>query len=320
MALFEPAPVGLYSVECGGVTVAHGEALPLERSTIEVELERPIQVDVTCVDGKKRAIADARVLAGGGGGGPFTEVGRTDSLGRCRVAEVHADAQWYAYSPELACRDAVALPKGSGAQATVKLVLDRASGSVSVRVVDERRRAIPGATVLLNFGSSRGWLFSWRPARVTKSNAEGLATVEGLPERANVKLSIRARGFAPLEDVDDNDFERDETGAVCIEMSAGANVSGIAMLEGRPAKHAWVIAGGIFDGFLDVALTDSVGRYRLGSLPQGEVSLVALIAWKDGARLSMKDDVDTGDVFKAEVELTLDSGKDHVWNPVLERE
>jgi hypothetical protein len=156
----------------------------------------------------------------------------------------------------------------------LRVVLGKAASLEGEVTADRGFRFVEGALVTVTVGST---------SRSAQTGADGRFQVPGLPP-GKARVVVQARGFARAErsaTVAEPDGDR-ASSAGRIELIPGGEVEGeVVDKNGDPVIGARV-AQGVVPAFLPlgplppgIAVTDSRGRFKLGDLPEGVVSLEA---------------------------------------------
>lgn len=277
VATFSELRPGTWRVSAGVGRARKVVVRPGEQSTLELELQRGVPVDLRVIDASGGPAAGAEVLASWPNRyDAWRSLGRADEAGLLRGPALDRRSWVRAVSPTGLSGPAVALGLGAEKGGTVVLEVGGSAGSVEVRVVDGDGAPLPGVTLALREGpeawfDQRGAIVSQvEPQRATtdKDGRVALPTSGREPRLVAVESPgwpARAVELAATQD------------RLELTLGSPAHLSGqIRRADGSPAPHVFVSASSDALGPEPIKVrADANGRFALERLPAGRVHVRA---------------------------------------------
>lgn len=244
-----------------------------ERKEVEISLPDPREpVEVRVVDDRGYPLDNAQVtvlslaVASPLRATRFTRGDGVASLPDAAGLPLRIEVSLGGYAPRVETVDA--------SPREVRVALGKAASVEGEVTARGGRESVEGATVTVHIGSV---------TRSERTGSDGRYTLRGLPPGA-ARLVVQARGYARAEraiKIPEPDHDRPAS-LDRVDLVDGGEVEGeVVDRNGDPVVGARVAAG-LVPAFLPlgplppgIALTDARGRFKLGDLPEGGVTLEA---------------------------------------------
>lgn len=286
------------------VTVVGGEIL-----TVDMEVPSGLDVHGVVVDENAGPIADAEVVIGDWGQAIGVVMARTDEYGKFAIRDLATNCMIGARAAGRAPSLMKAMTGSVGAEAQVRLVLDKIGARLTGIVLDENEQPVVGAFVrageatyrVIPFPDGSSGTDAVPAGQATDEN--GRFSFDALPPET-IKFSVRSSGHAPY--VQKVALRAGATEHLTIHIKTGVTIRGrVTMSDGKPVScYVTASPGGVYQSDRDQSRHKSTkrdGTYEITGAAPGD--LVLEVRSDDG---------------EATHKLVAHPGQVLEWNPVLQ--